>query len=90
MPIWVANSRVFVTEIANSANTTGASTDQVTNFSVKILLLEESYKDLVDSVGGKIYPFRPGMSATVDIQTENQKKCDFCSDSGSNYPFAKE
>ena len=63
----------LVTEIANSANTTGGSTDQVTNFSVKILLLEESYKDLVDSVGGKIYPFRPGMSATVDIQTETRK-----------------
>jgi HlyD family secretion protein len=63
----------IVTEIANSANTTGGSTDQVTNFNVKILLLEESYKDLVDSVGGKAYPFRPGMSATVDIQTETRK-----------------
>jgi len=63
----------IVTEIANSANTAGASTDQVTNFNVKILLLEESYKDLVDSAGGKIYPFRPGMSATVDIQTETRK-----------------
>jgi len=63
----------LVTEIANSANTTGATSDQVTNFSVKILLLEESYKDLIDSVGGKMYPFRPGMSATVDIQTETRK-----------------
>ena len=63
----------IVTEIANSANTAGASTDQVTNFNVKILLLEESYNDLVDSAGGKIYPFRPGMSATVDIQTETRK-----------------
>ena len=40
------------------------------DFNVKILLLEESYKDLIDSVSGKKYPFRPGMSATVDIQTE--------------------
>lgn len=63
----------IVTEIANSANVSGGSTDQVTNFNVKILLLEESYKDLVDSAGGKIYPFRPGMSATVDIQTETRK-----------------
>ena len=63
----------IVTEIANSATTTGGSTDQVTNFNVKILLLEESYKDLVDSIGGKRYPFRPGMSATVDIQTETRK-----------------
>lgn len=63
----------IVTEIANSANISGGSTDQVTNFNVKILLLEKSYKDLVDSVGGKIYPFRPGMSATVDIQTETRE-----------------
>ena len=63
----------IVTEIANSANVTGGSTDQVTNFNVKILLLESSYKDLIDSVHGKIYPFRPGMSATVDIQTETRK-----------------
>ncbi len=63
----------IVTEIANSANVTGGSTDQVTNFNVKILLLESSYKDLIDSVNGKIYPFRPGMSATVDIQTETRE-----------------
>lgn len=65
--------RGVVTEIANSANVSGASTDQVTNFNVKILLLESSYQDLLDSVAGKIYPFRPGMSATVDIQTETRK-----------------
>lgn len=63
----------LVTEIANSANVVAGSTDQVTNFSVKILLLEESYKDLTDTVSGKKYPFRPGMSATVDIQTETRK-----------------
>ena len=62
-----------VTEIANSANVVGGSTDQVTNFSVKILLLDSSYKDLADSIAGKKYPFRPGMSATVDIQTETRK-----------------
>jgi len=63
----------IVTEIANSANVVGGSTDQVTNFNVKVLLLEESYKDLIDTVGGVKYPFRPGMSATVDIQTETRK-----------------
>ena len=57
-----------VTEIANSAKTTGISADQVTNFDVKILVLPESYKDLSDE--GIANPFRPGMSATVDIQTQ--------------------
>ena len=59
-----------VTEIANSAKTTGVSADQVTNFDVKILVLPESYKKLVDA--GDSNPFRPGMSATVDIQTESK------------------
>jgi HlyD family secretion protein len=63
----------IVTEIANSASTTGTATDQVTNFDVKIFLLSESYADLTDSISGKKYPFRPGMSATVDIQTETRE-----------------
>jgi len=63
----------IVTEIANSAKTTGTQTDQVTNFEVKIFLLQNSYQDLIDSVAGHLYPFRPGMSATVDIQTETRK-----------------
>jgi HlyD family secretion protein len=63
----------IVTEIANSASTTGTATDQVTNFDVKVFLLAESYTDLIDSVSGNIYPFRPGMSATVDIQTETRE-----------------
>jgi HlyD family secretion protein len=58
----------IVTEIANSAKTTGVSADQVTNFDVKILVLPESYQKLVDA--GDSNPFRPGMSASVDIQTE--------------------
>jgi HlyD family secretion protein len=57
----------FVSEIANSAKTTGISADQVTNFEVKILLSESSYIDLM--AGGIEQPFRPGMSASVDIIT---------------------
>lgn len=57
----------IVTEIANSATTTGATTDQVTNFEVRILLLSDSYKDITTKENPN--PFRPGMSATVDIQT---------------------
>jgi len=60
----------LVTEIANSASTTGMATDQVTSFNVKVLLLKESYMDLNN--GNSSNPFRPGMSATVDIQTETR------------------
>ncbi len=60
----------IVTEIATSANTTGVSADQVTNFNIKIRLLKDSYQDLIPADDSKFIPFRPGMSATVDIQTE--------------------
>jgi HlyD family secretion protein len=59
-----------VTQIANSANVTGMSVDQVTSFEVKILLLKDSYEHLKNQ--GKLNPFRPGMSASVDIQTNTK------------------
>jgi HlyD family secretion protein len=57
----------IVTEVANSANTTGMSIDQVTNFVVKIRLIRESYAGLITERNP--VPFRPGMSASVEIQT---------------------
>jgi len=63
----------IVTEIANSAVTAGSTADQVTNFEVKVLLLSESYADLIDSISNNLYPFRPGMSAAVDILTESRE-----------------
>ncbi len=60
----------LVTEIATSANTFGVSADQVTNFDVKITMLRESYEDLIKPDAAIPSPFRPGMSATVEIQTE--------------------
>ncbi len=68
-----------VTEIANTANGSGssltsaaASTDAVTEFEVRIKILPESYKDLIDRKARKVYPFKPGMTATVDIITEKK------------------
>ena len=62
----------YVTEIANSASNIGGAaslnTDQVTNFVVKVRVDSKSYKDLLGP--NKRYPFRPGMSASVDIRTE--------------------
>ena len=62
----------IVTEISTSANTVGVSADQVTNFDVKIRLLLDSYKDLIPADKPNDSPFRPGMSATVDIQTASR------------------
>ena len=60
-----------VTEVSNSANTLGVATDQITNFDVKVRILPESYKHLISEADKNFYPFRPGMSATVDIQTKH-------------------
>lgn len=59
-----------VTEIASSSSIVGTSTDQVTNFTVKVRILPESYAKLVRPDSANPSPFRPGLSATVDIQTE--------------------
>ena len=58
----------IVTEIANAANTSGLAADQVTNFNVKVFLLQSSYEHLFEQ--GYKNPFLPGMSATVDIETD--------------------
>ncbi|WP_281636366.1 efflux RND transporter periplasmic adaptor subunit [Flavobacterium marginilacus] len=57
-----------VTSISNSAST-ALTADQVTNFKVKVRILKDSYKDLVVGKPASYSPFRPGMTATVDIIT---------------------
>lgn len=61
-----------VTEIANSAES-NLTADQVTNFKVKVRILEESYADLLEGQPERYSPFRPGMTATVDIITKSVK-----------------
>jgi len=58
----------IVTQIANSSTSDPANADQVTNFKVKIRVLQSSYADLTKK-DKNISPFRPGMSASVDILT---------------------
>lgn len=63
----------IITEVANSASVVGTSADQVTNFTVKIRILSESYAHLMKDKSMPS-PFRPGLSATVDIQTNKKAK----------------
>lgn len=67
-----------VTQIASSNNgaasasaSTTTSTD-VTNYKVYIRIDPDSYKDLIDPSKKKNFPFRPGMSASADIQTKTR------------------
>lgn len=62
----------LVTQIANTATglngvTTQLTSDQVTNFEVRILMLDDSYKDL--DVQSERSPFRAGLSASAEIRT---------------------
>lgn len=60
-----------VTSISNSASSE-LTADQVTNFKVKVRILKESYEDMTKGKPANYSPFRPGMTATVDIITENR------------------
>lgn len=59
-----------VTEIANSSSTTNMqNSDEITVFEVKVRVERSSYQDLIDPGNTHLSPFRPGMSASVEIQT---------------------
>jgi HlyD family secretion protein len=61
----------IVTSIANTANAK-ASADAVTEFQVKIRILNESFEDLISEIQG-VSPFRPGMTASVEIITNSKE-----------------
>lgn len=60
----------LVTNIANTARDK-ASADAITEFEVRILILRSSYEDLIKQ--GNKYPFRPGMTASVDVLTNRKE-----------------
>lgn len=62
-----------VKEIANSsASSNIQSSNEITVFNVKISIDRASYKDLIDAENPHLSPFRPGMSANVEILTNEQ------------------
>jgi HlyD family secretion protein len=67
----------IVTQIASSSKGTAtgaaAAANDVTNYEVRIALLQDSYKDLIDPARPKAFPFRPGMNASADIQTKRHE-----------------
>ncbi|HUQ64781.1 MAG TPA: efflux RND transporter periplasmic adaptor subunit [Flavitalea sp.] len=74
------NNRKFrgvVTQIASSSvlaaqQNQAVSSSDVTNYKVYIRLLPTSYSDLLRPNRPKSFPFRPGMSASADIQTNTK------------------
>lgn len=64
----IASSIVSAT--GSSSSSSGTSTNDVTNYKVHIRLDPQSYKDLIDPKRPKTLVFRPGMTASADIQTK--------------------
>ncbi len=58
-----------VTNIANTAKDK-LSADAITEFEVRILILRSSYEDLIKQ--GNRFPFRPGMTSSVEIITKRK------------------
>jgi len=68
------NNKLFagsVIEIGSAANVVGNTADQVTNFTVKVRLDPKSYMALLNKSSVNVSPFRPGLTATVDINTNH-------------------
>jgi HlyD family secretion protein len=68
-------SKVAVSSAKSGSSLTGSSTsaDQVTTYTVHILILPSSYVDIVAKLPKGRFPFKPGMSASVEIQTNRQE-----------------
>jgi len=61
----------YVIEIGSAANVVGNTADQVTNFTVKVRIDQQSYAALLNKTAANVSPFRPGLTATVDINTNH-------------------
>jgi len=62
-----------VIEIGSAANVVGNTADQVTNFTVKVRIDPKSYMALLNKSDSNPSPFRPGLTSTVDINTNHAR-----------------
>ncbi|WP_353717770.1 efflux RND transporter periplasmic adaptor subunit [Dyadobacter sp. 676] len=68
----IANTAAGLASLSSSTSVASTSADAVTEFQVKVKILNESFKDLMTSKSKKSYPFKPGMTASVEIITERK------------------
>lgn len=64
----------YVTKIASSVKSSlgTTTTNDVTNYEVRVRIDKSSYQDLLDPAKPKKLPFRPGMNARVNVQTKRK------------------
>lgn len=68
----IANTANGLTSSSGSAAASSLSADAVTEFEVKVKILNNSYMDLLAEKDKKGYPFKPGMTASVEIITDRK------------------
>lgn len=68
----IANTAAGLASLTSSTAASSTSADAVTEFQVKVKILNESFKDLMTARSKKSYPFKPGMTASVEIITERK------------------
>lgn len=68
----VANTANGLAGSTNAAASSSLSSDAVTEFEVKIKILNSSYADLSAKLGSRGFPFKPGMTASVEIITDRR------------------
>lgn len=68
----IANTAAGLASQSSSTSVASTSADAVTEFEVKVKILNDSFKDLMANRSKKSYPFKPGMTASVEIITERK------------------
>ncbi|MBD2752856.1 efflux RND transporter periplasmic adaptor subunit [Spirosoma validum] len=68
----IANTANGLTSSSGAAAAASLSADAVTEFEVKVKILNSSYSDLLAQKDKKGYPFKPGMTASVEIITDHK------------------
>ena len=68
----IANTAAGLASSTSTTAASSASSDAVTEFEVKVKILNESFADLLVSKSKRSYPFKPGMTASVEIITERK------------------
>ncbi|GAB3547459.1 efflux RND transporter periplasmic adaptor subunit [Spirosoma fluminis] len=68
----IANTANGLTSSSGAAAAASLSSDAVTEFEVKIKILNNSYADLLAQKDKKGYPFKPGMTASVEVLTDRK------------------
>jgi HlyD family secretion protein len=70
----IANTAAGLASSTSTTAASSASSDAVTEFEVKVKILNTSFSDLMATRNKRPYPFKPGMTASVEIITNRKDR----------------